>query len=57
LFAGQISGRSRMTKNIITLLILLVVVAAVILGIHYLGTQVDNQKKYTHPITRPGTTW
>lgn len=46
-----------MIKNIITLLILLAVVAVVILGVHYLGTQVDNQKKYTHPITRPGAHW
>lgn len=46
-----------MIKNIITLLMLLMVVAAVILGIHYLGKQVDNQKKYTHPITRPGASW
>lgn len=46
-----------MIKNTIILLILLVAVAAVILGIHYLGMQVDNQKKYTHPITRPGASW
>ncbi|MBE9485583.1 MAG: hypothetical protein KAT62_11020 [Desulfuromonadales bacterium] len=46
-----------MTKNIFTLIILLLVVAAVISGIHYLGSQVDNKSKYTHPITRPGARW
>ena len=46
-----------MAKNIILLLILLAVVAAVILGIHHVGSQVDNKSKYTHPITRPGAKW
>lgn len=46
-----------MVKNIVTLIILLIAVAAIIIGIHYLGMQVDNQKKYTHPITRPGAHW
>ncbi|WP_153305034.1 hypothetical protein [Malonomonas rubra] len=46
-----------MTKNILLLIILLVVVAGIILGIHYLGSQVDNKKKYQHPITRPGASW
>ncbi len=46
-----------MAKNIITLIILLLVVIAVIFGIHYLGSQVDNKSKYTHPITRPDARW
>jgi len=46
-----------MTKNILLLIGLLILVAAIILGVHYLGSQVDNKKKYTHPITRPGASW
>lgn len=46
-----------MAKNLITLLILLIIVAAIVLGIHYLGSQVDNKSKYQHPITKPGGSW
>lgn len=46
-----------MVKNIILLIIALTVVAAAILGLHYLGSQVDNQNKYKHPITQPGAHW
>ncbi|MDX2493484.1 MAG: hypothetical protein QNK27_00785 [Desulfuromusa sp.] len=46
-----------MTKDIIKLLILLVVVAAIILGIYFLGQSVDNKSKYQHPITKPGGSW
>ena len=46
-----------MAKNIMILAGLLVVVAAIILGIHYLGSQVDNKAKYQHPITKPGARW
>lgn len=46
-----------MTKDIIKLLILLVVVAAIILGIFVLGKSVDNKSKYQHPITKPGGHW
>ena len=46
-----------MTKDIIKLIILLVVVAAIILGIYVLGKTVDNKSKYRHPITRPGGGW
>ncbi|NOQ51700.1 MAG: hypothetical protein GQ578_05735 [Desulfuromonadaceae bacterium] len=45
------------TKDIITLITLLFVVAAVIFSIHCLGSQVDNKSKYTHPITRPDARW
>ena len=45
------------TKDIITLITLLFVVTTVIFGIHYLGSQVDNKSKYTHPITRPDARW
>ena len=46
-----------MGKNIIMLIVLLLVVAAIVLGIHYLGSQVDNKSKYQHPITKPGASW
>lgn len=46
-----------MAKNILMLFALLLVVAAIILGIHFLGKQVDNKSKYQHPITRPGAGW
>jgi len=46
-----------LTKDIITLITLLLVVATGIFGIHYLGSQVDNKSKYTHPITRPNAHW
>ena len=46
-----------MTKDIIKLLILLVIVAAIILGIYFLGKTVDNKSKYQHPITKPGAHW
>ena len=46
-----------MSKDIIKLLILLVVVAAIILGIYVLGKSVDNKSKYQHPITKPGGHW
>lgn len=46
-----------MTKDIIKLIILLVVVAAVILGIFFFGKTIDNKNKYQHPISRPGGSW
>ncbi len=46
-----------MTKDIIKLILLLVVVAAIILGIYVLGKSVDNKSKYQHPITKPGGHW
>ncbi|MCF6265062.1 MAG: hypothetical protein L3J57_00770 [Desulfuromusa sp.] len=46
-----------MTKDIIKLLILLAIVAAIILGIYVLGQSVDNKSKYQHPITKPGGRW
>jgi len=46
-----------MTKDAITLLILLAVVLAVVYGLHHFGSKIDNKSKYTHPITRPGTKW
>ena len=46
-----------MTKDIIKLVVLLVIVAAVILGIYFFGKTIDNQKKYQHPITKPGGSW
>lgn len=46
-----------MSKDIIKLLILLAVVAAIIVGIYFIGKSVDNQSKYKHPITQPGAHW
>lgn len=46
-----------MTKNIIMLIVLLILATAIILGIHYLGSQVDNKSKYQHPISQPGARW
>lgn len=44
-------------KDLIKLAVLLVLVTAIILGMHYLGTKEDMQKKYKHPITQPGAHW
>jgi len=46
-----------MVNDLVKLIILLSVVAAVILGLNYLGRQEDMQNKYHHPITRPGARW
>ncbi len=46
-----------MVKNLLILVLLLVVIAAIIFGVTYMGLQVDNQTKYQHPITRPGAGW
>ena len=46
-----------MAKDLAKLLLLLVAVAALVLALHYLGTQEDTQNKYQHPITRPGSHW
>ncbi len=46
-----------MPKDIVKLLILLVIVAAIIIGITIFGKSVDNKTKYQHPITRPGAGW
>ena len=46
-----------MSKDIVKLLILLVIVAAIIIGITIFGKSVDNKTKYQHPITRPGAGW
>jgi len=46
-----------MSKDIVKLLILLVIVAAIIVGITIFGKSVDNKTKYQHPITRPGGGW
>jgi len=46
-----------MMKNVITLIVLLLAVAVIVFGIHYMGSKVDNKSKYQHPITRPGASW
>ena len=47
----------KVMNDIIKLIIFISLVAAIIFGVHYLGTQGDNQAKYKHPITRPGASW
>jgi len=46
-----------MTKDIIKLIALLIIVAAIIFGLYLFGKSVDNKTKYQHPITRPGGGW
>jgi uncharacterized protein (UPF0333 family) len=46
-----------MFKDLIKLLALLVVLAAVIAGIYFAGQSYDNTAKYRHPITQPGARW
>lgn len=46
-----------MLKDLLKLTALLMIVAAMIVGIYLLGQTVDNQSKYRHPITRPGASW
>ncbi|MBW6508784.1 MAG: hypothetical protein K0A94_04475 [Desulfuromonadales bacterium] len=46
-----------MFKDLIKLLALLVVLAAVIAGIYFTGQSIDNTAKYRHPITQPGARW
>lgn len=44
-------------SDIKKLIILISLLAAVILGVHYLGTLQDNKTKYVHPIAQPGSRW
>jgi hypothetical protein len=44
-------------SDIAKLVVLIGVLAAIVFGIHHLGTQVDNKTKYQHPITKPGAGW
>ncbi len=46
-----------MKKDMIKLLIFIVILAAVITGIYFVGKSIDNKSKYQHPITRPGAKW
>lgn len=46
-----------MFKDLIKLLALLVILAAVIAGIYLVGQSIDNTAKYRHPITQPGGRW
>lgn len=47
----------KMLLDITKLIALLILVAAIIFGMHYLGTKEDMQNKYKHPITQPGARW
>lgn len=44
-------------RDITKLVLLIALLAAIVFGIHYLGTKVDNKTKYQHPITKPGGSW
>jgi hypothetical protein len=44
-------------KNILKLALLLAVVLLVAYGLHLACKQIDEQKRYSHPITRPGNHW
>ncbi len=46
-----------MSKDIIKLIIGICVLVAIVLGVFYLGSKVNNKEKYQHPITRPGAHW
>jgi uncharacterized protein (UPF0333 family) len=46
-----------MKKDLVKLLIFIVILAAIIVGIHAVGKSIDNKTKYQHPITRPGAKW
>ena len=46
-----------MKKDMIKLLIFIVILAAVIAVIYFVGNSIDNKSKYQHPITRPGAKW
>lgn len=39
------------------LIILISLLAAIIMGIHYLGKMSDNKEKYTHPRVQAGGHW
>ena len=44
-------------SDMLKLIISISILAAIIAGVHYLGSLEDNQSKYTHPISQPGTRW
>ncbi len=44
-------------KDIVKLIVLLAVLAAIVIGIHQFGMQEDNKEKYKHPISQPGARW
>lgn len=46
-----------MFKDLMKLLALLVILAAVVAGIYVAGQSIDNTAKYRHPITQPGARW
>jgi len=46
-----------MVRDLAKLVLLLVLVAAIIFGMHYLGTRENMQDKYKHPIMQPGARW
>jgi negative regulator of sigma E activity len=46
-----------MSKDILKLTIAICVLAAVFVGVYFVGKSVDNQSKYKHPITQQGAGW
>ena len=47
----------KVMRDLTKLVLLIGVLAAIVFGIHYLGSKVDNKTKYQHPITKPGGSW
>ena len=47
----------KIMKDLVKLVVLLAVLAAIVIGIHQVGMKVDNQKRYKHPISQPGSKW
>jgi len=47
----------KVMRDLSKLVILIAILAAIVFGIHYLGSKVDNKTKYQHPITKPGGGW
>ena len=44
-------------RDLLKLAIALIALAALCYGIYALSRGVDREKKYSHPITRPGARW
>lgn len=46
-----------LVKNFLKLILLLALVLLVAYGLQQLSSRIDNQKRYSHPISRPGGHW
>jgi len=47
----------KILKDIFKLIVLLLALAVVFYGLYHLTSSEERQKKYVHPITRPGAGW